>query len=129
VQERRAIAAPGRNWLFFGDRHFLYDFTYQLEWQEALADGSLARIDLAFSRDQPEKIYVQDAMWERRRDLVDWIEGGARFYVCGDADAMAKDVRATLERAYADVKGLSAEAATEAVNALERDKRYLTDVY
>ena len=129
VQERRATAAPGRNWLFFGDRHFLYDFTYQLEWQDALADGSLARIDLAFSRDQPEKVYVQDAMWERRRELVDWIEGGARFYVCGDADRMAKDVRATLERAFADVKSLSAEAATEAVNALERDKRYLTDVY
>jgi sulfite reductase (NADPH) flavoprotein alpha-component len=129
VQERRAIGAGGRNWLFFGDRHFLYDFAYQLEWQEALADGSLTRIDLAFSRDQPEKVYVQDRIWERRRDLVEWIEGGARFYVCGDADAMAKDVRSTLERAFADVKAVSPEAAAEIVSGLERDKRYLTDVY
>ena len=129
VQERRAVGATGRNWLFFGDRRFLYDFTYQLEWQDALADGSLTRIDLAFSRDTPEKVYVQDKIWDRRRDLVEWLDNGARFYVCGDATHMAKDVRATLERALADVKGLSPEAAADAVNALERDKRYLQDVY
>jgi sulfite reductase (NADPH) flavoprotein alpha-component len=129
VQERRAVGASGRNWLFFGDRRFLYDFAYQLEWQDALADGSLSRIDLAFSRDTPEKVYVQDKIWDRRRDLVEWLDNGARFYVCGDATHMAKDVRATLERALADVKGLSPEAAADAVNALERDKRYLQDVY
>ncbi|HEV7873381.1 MAG TPA: flavodoxin domain-containing protein [Enterovirga sp.] len=129
VQERRAIGATGRNWLFFGDRRFLYDFTYQLEWQDALADGSLSRIDLAFSRDTPEKVYVQDKIWDRRRDLIEWLDNGARFYVCGDATHMAKDVRATLQRALADVKGLSPEAAADAVNALERDKRYLQDVY
>ena len=129
VQERRAIGAGGRSWLFFGDRHFTHDFLYQLEWQDALEDGSLSRIDLAFSRDQPEKIYVQDKLYERRRDLVDWLEGGAAFYVCGDAKAMAKDVRGALVRAYADVKALSPDAAEEAVRRLESDKRYLQDVY
>ena len=122
-------AATGRNWLFFGDRRFTHDFLYQLEWQEALKDGALTRIDVAFSRDQPEKVYVQHRMWERRRDLVAWLDGGAYLYVCGDAKAMAKDVRATLVRAYADVKALSPEAAEQAVAALERDKRYLQDVY
>ena len=106
VQERRATGAGGRNWLFFGDRRFTHDFLYQLEWQDALADGALARLDLAFSRDAPEKVYVQDRLWQRRREVVDWLEGGARFYVCGDAKAMAKDVRATLVRIYADVKAL-----------------------
>ena len=124
VQERRATAAKGRNWLFFGDRQFTHDFLYQLEWQEALKDGSLNRMDVAFSRDQPQKIYVQDRLWERRRDLVEWLDGGASFYVCGDAKAMAKDVRAALVRAYADVKSLPPEAAEQAVAALERDKRY-----
>ncbi len=129
VQERRATGASGRSWLFFGDRHFTHDFLYQLEWQEALEDGSLSRIDLAFSRDQPEKIYVQDRIRARRRDVVDWLEGGASFYVCGDAKAMAKDVRAALVDAYADVKALPPEAAEDAVRKLERDKRYPTDVY
>ena len=93
VQERRATEATGKSWLFFGDRSFTHDFLYQLDWQEALKDGALTRIDVAFSRDRPEKVYVQHRMWERRRELVDWLEGGAHFYVCGDAKAMAKDVR------------------------------------
>src|SRR5437764_2947162 len=96
VQERRATGAGGRSWLFFGDRHFTHDFLYQLEWQDALADGALTRMDVAFSRDQPEKIYVQDRIWQRRRELVDWLDNGAYLYVCGDAKAMAKDVRSTL---------------------------------
>jgi sulfite reductase (NADPH) flavoprotein alpha-component len=129
VQERRAIGATGRNWLFFGDRRFTHDFLYQLEWQDALKDGSLSRLDLAFSRDAPQKVYVQHRIWEQRRDLVAWLEGGARFYVCGDAKAMAKDVRAALVSAFADVKALSSEAAEAAVAGLERDKRYLQDVY
>jgi sulfite reductase (NADPH) flavoprotein alpha-component len=129
VQERRATGAAGRNWLFFGDRRFTHDFLYQLEWQEAVKDGVLTRLDLAFSRDAPGKVYVQHRLWERRRDLVDWLEGGARFYVCGDAKAMAKDVRATLVRAYADVKALAPEAAEEAVRRLEAGRRYLQDVY
>ena len=129
VQERRADSASGRSWLFFGDRHFTHDFLYQLEWQDALKDGSLTRMDVAFSRDTPQKVYVQNKMWEQRRDLVDWIENGAYFYVCGDAKAMAKDVRTTLVRAYSDVKALSAEAAEKAVQDLERGRRYLQDVY
>ena len=129
VQERRATAASGRSWLFFGDRQFTHDFLYQLEWQEALRDGALARMDVAFSRDRPQKTYVQHRMWDARRDLVDWLEGGASLYVCGDAKAMAKDVRATMVRAFADVKAISAEAAERTVGALERERRYLQDTY
>ena len=129
VQERRATQAAGRSWLFFGDRQFTHDFLYQLDWQEALKDGALTRMDVAFSRDAPEKLYVQHKLWEQRRELIEWLDGGANFYVCGDAKAMAKDVRATLVRAYADVKTLSPEAAEQAVVALERDKRYLQDTY
>jgi sulfite reductase (NADPH) flavoprotein alpha-component len=129
VQERRVTGASGRSWLFFGDRQFTHDFLYQLEWQDALKDGSLTRMDLAFSRDTPEKLYVQHRIWEQRRDLVDWLDNGAYFYVCGDAKAMAKDVRAALVRAYADVKALSVEAAEQAVNFLDREYRYLQDTY
>jgi sulfite reductase (NADPH) flavoprotein alpha-component len=129
VQERRATEAKGRNWLFFGDRTFTHDFLYQLDWQDALKDGSLARMDVAFSRDTPEKVYVQHKIWERRVDLIEWLDGGAHFYVCGDAKAMAKDVRAALVRAYADVKAMSPEAAERAVVTLEREKRYLQDTY
>jgi sulfite reductase (NADPH) flavoprotein alpha-component len=129
LQERRAAGAVGKSWLFFGDRSFTHDFLYQLDWQEALADGTLARMDVAFSRDRPRKTYVQHKLWERRRDLVDWLDGGAHLYVCGDAKSMAKDVRATLTRAYADVKQMAPEAAEAAVAMLERDKRYLQDIY
>jgi sulfite reductase (NADPH) flavoprotein alpha-component len=129
VQERRATGATGRSWLFFGDRHFTHDFLYQLDWHEALKDGALTRMDVAFSRDTPEKIYVQHKMWDARRELIEWLDGGATFYVCGDAKSMAKDVRATLVRAYADVKSIAPEAAEQAVTSLERDKRYLTDTY
>jgi sulfite reductase (NADPH) flavoprotein alpha-component len=129
VQERRATGAKGRNWLFFGDRTFTHDFLYQLEWQDALKDGALTRMDVAFSRDTLEKIYVQHRLWEKRRDLIEWLDGGATFYVCGDQKSMAKDVRSTLVRAYADIKALSSEAAEAAVTALERDKSYQQDVY
>jgi sulfite reductase (NADPH) flavoprotein alpha-component len=129
VQERRATAASGRSWLFFGDRRFTHDFLYQLEWQDALADGTLTRMDVAFSRDAPEKVYVQHRMWEARRDLVDWLDNGAYFYVCGDANRMAKDVRKTLVRALADVKGFAPDAAEAAVRELEKTRRYLQDVY
>ncbi|HEY6022751.1 MAG TPA: flavodoxin domain-containing protein [Pseudolabrys sp.] len=129
VQERRAVESSGKSWLFFGDRTFTHDFLYQLDWQEALEDGSLTRMDVAFSRDTPDKVYVQHKIWDRRAELVEWLEGGAHFYVCGDAKAMAKDVRAALVRGYADVKALSPEAAEQAVATLEREKRYLQDVY
>jgi len=129
VQERRATAASGRSWLFFGDRQFTHDFLYQLDWQDALKDGALTRMDVAFSRDTPEKVYVQHKVWERRRDLIEWLDKGAYFYVCGDAKAMAKDVRRALVSAYADVKSLPPEAAEQAVRGLEREHRYRQDVY
>jgi sulfite reductase (NADPH) flavoprotein alpha-component len=129
VQDRRATGANGRSWLFFGDRQFTHDFLYQLEWQDALKDGSLTRMDVAFSRDTPEKVYVQHRLWEKRRDVVDWLDNGAYFYVCGDAKAMAKDVRSALVRAYADVKNIGAEAAEKAVSDFDRAHRYLQDTY
>lgn len=129
VQERRASKAKGRSWLFFGDRQFTHDFLYQLDWQDALKGGALTRMDVAFSRDRPDKVYVQNKLWDRRHDLIAWLDGGASFYVCGDAKNMAKDVRASLVRAYADVKTFSAEAAETAVATLEREKRYLQDTY
>jgi sulfite reductase (NADPH) flavoprotein alpha-component len=129
VQERRANGASGKNWLFYGDRRYTHDFLYQLEWQDALADGTLARMDVAFSRDSAEKRYVQHRLWERRRDLVDWLDNGAHLYVCGDAKAMAKDVRTTLVRVVGDVKALAPEAAEQAVRQLERENRYQQDVY
>jgi sulfite reductase (NADPH) flavoprotein alpha-component len=129
VQERRAMQAKGRAWLFFGDRTFTHDFLYQLDWQDALKDGALTQMDVAFSRDTPEKVYVQHKIWEKRRDVVAWLDGGANLYVCGDAKAMAKDVRAALVKAYADVKSLTPEAAEQAVRNLEKDHRYLQDTY
>ncbi|WP_461658849.1 diflavin oxidoreductase [Methylorubrum aminovorans] len=129
VQERRATEAPGRSWLFFGDRHFTHDFLYQLEWQDALEDGSLTKIDVAFSRDQPEKIYVQDRIDQHAAEVVAWLDGGAHFYVCGDAKNMARDVRAAVVRAFESVKGLSHADAEAHVASLERAKRYQQDVY
>ena len=129
VQERRAIEAPGRSWLFFGDRHFTHDFLYQLEWQDALEDGSLTKIDVAFSRDQPEKVYVQDRITQHAQELVSWLDGGAHLYVCGDAKNMAKDVRNAVVGAYQTVKNLSAADAETQVAALERGHRYQQDVY
>jgi sulfite reductase (NADPH) flavoprotein alpha-component len=129
VQERRATGATGRSWLFFGDRRYTHDFLYQLEWQDALKEGALTRMDVAFSRDTPQKTYVQHRMWAHRRELVDWLDNGAHFYVCGDAKAMAKDVQATLVNAFADVKGLAPEVAHQAVQQLDRERRYLQDVY
>lgn len=129
VQERRAVEAPGRSWLFFGDRHFTHDFLYQLEWQDALEDGSLTKIDVAFSRDQPEKVYVQDRITQHAQELVSWLDGGAHLYVCGDAKAMAKDVRAAVAGAYQSAKGLSDADAEAQVAALERSHRYQQDVY
>lgn len=129
MQERRATGAKGRNWLFFGDRNYTHDFLYQLEWQDALKEGALARMDIAFSRDTPTKTYVQHKLWDRRRDLVEWLDNGASLYVCGDAKQMAKDVRSTLVNALADVKAMPPEIAEQALADIERSGRYLQDVY
>ncbi|MBO9664661.1 assimilatory sulfite reductase (NADPH) flavoprotein subunit [Dokdonella sp.] len=129
VQERAAVGARGRNWLFFGNPYFDRDFLYQLEWQAALKDGSLHRLDLAFSRDQAEKIYVQQRLRERGRELYDWLESGAHLYVCGDATRMAKDVHAALVDIAVEHGGKDREQAVEYVDALQQQGRYARDVY
>jgi sulfite reductase (NADPH) flavoprotein alpha-component len=129
MQQREATGASGRNWLFFGNRHFTHDFLYQLEWQDWKQSGLLTRIDTAFSRDQRQKIYVQHRIWEQRRDLFAWIEDGAAIYVCGDANAMAKDVNAALISVIADQAGLDETAAAARLDGLRRGGRYLRDVY
>jgi sulfite reductase (NADPH) flavoprotein alpha-component len=129
LQERQAAGAKGRNWLFFGDRTFSHDFLYQLDWQDFLKEGVLSRIDVAFSRDQPEKVYVQHRMWQRRAELYGWLQDGAHLYVCGDEKAMAKDVHATLVRIVAEQSGGSSAAAEAWLAGLKRERRYQRDVY
>jgi sulfite reductase (NADPH) flavoprotein alpha-component len=129
VQERAAAGASGRNWLFFGNPHFSSDFLYQTEWQRALQDGDLHRLDLAFSRDQAHKVYVQDKLLERAGDLYDWIQGGAHVYVCGDATRMAKDVHQALLQVARQEGGLDDIQAKEWLDELAAQGRYARDVY
>jgi sulfite reductase (NADPH) flavoprotein alpha-component len=129
VQERAETGARGRNWLFFGARRFSCDFLYQVEWQEALRKGELHRLDLAFSRDTDERIYVQRRVREAGQDLYAWLEGGASVYVCGDADHMAPDVHAALAEVIVRHGGRSKEDALEWLNELAASGRYLRDVY
>jgi sulfite reductase (NADPH) flavoprotein alpha-component len=129
LQERAATGATGRNWLFFGARRFARDFLYQLEWQRALRRGQLTRLDLAFSRDGAERIYVQQRLAEAGRELYDWIESGASIYVCGEATRMALDVHAALAGIIEKQGGVSAETARERLDRLGADGRYLRDVY
>jgi sulfite reductase (NADPH) flavoprotein alpha-component len=129
VEHRAALGSPGKNWLFFGDQHYTYDFLYQLEWQEHLKEGALTRLDLAFSRDQPEKVYVQHRMLQQAKDLYQWLEEGAHFYVCGDATRMAHDVHETLISIVESQAGISREAAEAYVENLKKTKRYQRDVY
>ena len=129
LEERREIGAGGKNWLFFGDQHRESDFIYEDEIGALSETGLLNRLDLAFSRDQAEKIYVQNRMRENAKDLYAWLENGGYFYVCGDATRMAKDVDAALHEIIEAEGGMSAEKAVEYVSQLKRDKRYLRDVY
>lgn len=129
MQERKALGAKGKNWLFFGDQHFITDFLYQAEWQAYQKEGLLSKIDLAFSRDQKEKVYVQDKMLANARELYAWLESGAYFYVCGDASRMAHDVDKALHQIVQEQAGISEEAAVEYVKTLKSEKRYLRDVY
>ncbi len=129
LQEREAIAATGRNWLVFGGRNFLRDFLYQSEWLDARRRGLLQRVDLAFSRDQRAKIYVQQRLREQGRELYAWLEGGASLYVCGDATRMAPDVHAALIEVVATQGGLAPEDARAKVEQWMADGRYLRDVY
>lgn len=129
LQERRARDAKGRNWLFFGDQHRANDFIYEDELGDMSRDGLLTRLDLAFSRDQDAKIYVQTRMKENGKALFSWLEEGASFYVCGDASRMARDVDTALTDIIATHGNMSADKATDYVAGLRREKRYLRDVY
>ncbi len=129
LHERRALGAKGRNWLFFGDQRAATDFMYREELETMLSDGSLARLTTAFSRDQEQKIYVQHRMAEHAKELLDWLEAGAHFYVCGDANRMARDVDAALHEAICSAGGRTPEQAAEYVKKLKAEKRYQRDVY
>ncbi|MGC1479698.1 MAG: sulfite reductase subunit alpha, partial [Chthoniobacterales bacterium] len=129
LQERKAIGASGRNWLFFGEQRSSTDFLYQEEFEGFEADGTLHQFDTAFSRDQDYKIYVQHRILEQAEELYKWLEGGACFYVCGDASRMAKDVDAALHEVVERVGGKTADEAIEYVDALKKAKRYRKDVY
>ncbi|MCF7717363.1 assimilatory sulfite reductase (NADPH) flavoprotein subunit [Aeromonas jandaei] len=129
MQEREAIGASGKNWLFFGNPHFTQDFLYQVEWQRYVKSGLLSKISLAFSRDQTHKIYVQDRLREAGLELYQWLEAGAHFYVCGDANRMAKDVQEALLDVIAEHGHKSREEAEEYLSELRRAKRYQRDVY
>ncbi|MFM5378104.1 assimilatory sulfite reductase (NADPH) flavoprotein subunit [Aeromonas dhakensis] len=129
LQEREAQGADGKNWLFFGNPHFTQDFLYQVEWQRYVKSGLLSKISLAFSRDQANKIYVQDRLREAGLELYQWLEAGAHFYVCGDANHMAKDVQEALLDVIAEHGHKSREEAEEYLSELRRAKRYQRDVY
>jgi sulfite reductase (NADPH) flavoprotein alpha-component len=129
LEERQAIGAKGKNWLFFGDQTRASDYIYEQELEAMKKSGVLSRLDLAFSRDQEEKVYVQHKMHEHGKDLFEWLENGAYFYVCGDATRMAKDVDQALCDISSKWGNLTADQARDYVNSLKRDKRYLRDVY
>ncbi len=129
LQEREAARATGRNWLFFGDQHRSSDFLYEAELENWRSSGHLARLDLAFSRDQAERLYVQHRMLDAAADLWRWLEGGAHFYVCGDAKRMAKDVDAALHHIVEQQGAMTTEQAAEYVKHLRQSRRYQRDVY
>jgi sulfite reductase (NADPH) flavoprotein alpha-component len=131
LEQRVLDGATGRNWLFFGEQHRTTDFLYREQLENYQQNGSLHRLDLAFSRDQAQKVYVQHRMLEQAKELWAWLQNGAYFYVCGDARHMAKDVHQTLIDIAQQQGGLSLEAAAEYVNVtlMKTEKRYLRDVY
>ncbi|MDF7798945.1 assimilatory sulfite reductase (NADPH) flavoprotein subunit [Pontiellaceae bacterium B1224] len=129
VQERAAQEASGDNWLFFGNPHFTEDFLYQTEWQDFLADGVLNKIDLAFSRDQENKVYVQHRIAEQANEIWNWIQRGAHIYVCGDESRMARDVHQALLDVVVEKGGYSTEEAEDYLVQLRKDGRYQKDVY
>ena len=129
LEERSAVGASGKNWLFFGEQRYKCDFFYQEQLEEMQKHGVLTRFDTAFSRDQPHKIYVQHRMLEHSRDIFEWLEAGAHFFVCGDAARMAKDVDVALHQIVGQEGGKTPEQATEYVENLRKEKRYKRDVY
>jgi sulfite reductase (NADPH) flavoprotein alpha-component len=129
VEERRVTGATGKNWLFFGDRSQKTDYLYENEWESYENDGILNDLDLAWSRDQEKKVYVQHKMLEKKAQLWSWLQDGAIFYVCGDASRMAKDVDQALRTIAQDEGAMSEEDATAWVKNLLKERRYLKDVY
>ncbi|WP_199083957.1 MULTISPECIES: assimilatory sulfite reductase (NADPH) flavoprotein subunit [unclassified Sporosarcina] len=129
IEERSETGAEGKSWLFFGDQHYVTDFYYQTEWQNYVKDGALTRLDVAFSRDTDEKVYVQHRMKQASQELYQWIEEGAVIYVCGDEQNMAKDVHATLLEILQQEGGKSLEEAEAFITQLVQEKRYQRDVY
>jgi sulfite reductase (NADPH) flavoprotein alpha-component len=130
LQERQAIGAKGKNWLFFGSQKSACNYFYREEFDAMQKDGFLSRLDLAWSRDQEKKVYVQDRMMENAAEIWKWLDAeGAHFFVCGDARRMAKDVDAALRKIVADHGGKDPDAANEYVEKLKSDKRYKRDVY
>ena len=129
IEERKVTGASGKNWLFFGDRSQKTDYLYGDEWEEYKKNGVLNELDLAWSRDQSEKVYVQHKMLERSSELWDWLDNGALFYVCGDASRMAKDVDQALRTIAQEQGSMSEEDSASWVKALQKERRYLKDVY
>ena len=129
IEERQTTGAPGKNWLFFGDRSQKTDYLYGNEWETYRKDGILNELDLAWSRDQSEKVYVQHKMLEKGAELWKWLKDGAVFYVCGDASRMAKDVDQALRTIAQQHGSMNEEEATIWIKALQKEKRYLKDVY
>jgi sulfite reductase (NADPH) flavoprotein alpha-component len=129
MQERAARGITADSWLFFGNPHFEQDFLYQTEWQQYLKNGQLSRISLAFSRDQQQKIYVQQRIREQGEDVWQWLQRGAHLYLCGDAERMAKDVQQALLEVVVMHGGLAVEAATEYLENLRVQGRFQKDVY
>lgn len=129
MEEREELEAEGKSWLFFGDQHYETDFLYQVEWQQWVKQGVLTNIDLAFSRDQEEKVYVHHKMLEKKAELYKWLEEGAVVYVCGDEKSMAKDVHHTLLQIIQEEGNLSADDAQQFLTSMQQDKRYQRDVY
>jgi sulfite reductase (NADPH) flavoprotein alpha-component len=129
LEERRANGARGPNWLFFGDQQARTDFLYRDELESMLREGTLTRLDTAFSRDQPEKVYVQQRMLENAKQLFAWLEDGASFYVCGDAGRMAKDVDRALHQVIEAGGERTSDQAADYVRRLQAEKRYQRDVY
>ncbi|MGE9270566.1 MAG: sulfite reductase subunit alpha, partial [Verrucomicrobiales bacterium] len=129
LEERKISEAKGKNWLLFGNPHQATDFLYQEELEGFVTDGTLARLDLAWSRDQKEKVYVQHLMLEHGEELWKWLQDGAAFYVCGDASRMAKDVDDALHAVVEKHGGVSKEDAEAFIKQLKKDKRYQRDVY
>ena len=129
IEERKAIGATGKNWLFFGDRSYKTDYLYGNEWESYQKDGLLNRLDLAWSRDQDKKVYVQHKMLEKGAELWNWLDNGALFYVCGDASRMAKDVDHALRTIAQEQGSMSEEDSATWVKSLQKEKRYLKDVY